>query len=134
MPIYCIGAKGSKKWDVDGNEYIDFWMGHGALILGHAHPIVTEAAIEQARKGTHLGASHELEIEWAEKVRRLLPCAHNGYVEFTSSGTEATLMALRLSRAYTGKQKIIKFLSHFHGWQDYTICLLYTSPSPRDRG
>ena len=121
MPIYCIGAKGSKKWDVDGNEYIDYWMGHGALILGHAHPIVTEAAVEQARKGTHLGASHDLEIEWAEKVRRLLPCARNGYVEFTSSGTEATLMALRLSRAYTGKQKIIKFLSHFHGWQDYTI-------------
>jgi len=102
MPIYCIKAKGSKKWDVDGNEYIDYWMGHGALILGHAHPIVTEAAVEQARKGTHLGASHELEIEWAEKVRRLLPCARNGYVEFTSSGTEATLMALRLSRAYTG--------------------------------
>jgi len=121
MPIYCVNAKGSKKWDVDGNEYIDYWMGHGALILGHAHPIVTEAAVTQAKKGTHLGASHELEIEWAEKVTKLLPCAHGGLVEFTSSGTEATLMALRISRTYTGKQKIIKFLSHFHGWLDYTF-------------
>jgi len=121
MPIYCREAKGSKKRDVDGNEYIDYWMGHGALILGHAHPVVTEAAVNQAKKGTHLGASHELEIEWAEKVKKLLPCAREGLVEFTSSGTEATLMALRLSRAYTGRQKIIKFLSHFHGWQDYTI-------------
>ena len=121
MPIYCVNAKGSRKWDVDGNEYIDYWTGHGALILGHAHPIVTEAAVNQAKRGTHLGASHELEIEWAEKVTHLLPCAHGGLVEFTSSGTEATLLALRISRAYTGRQKIIKFLSHFHGWQDYTI-------------
>ncbi|MEM3716609.1 MAG: aspartate aminotransferase family protein [Candidatus Bathyarchaeia archaeon] len=121
MPIYCHKAKGSRKWDVDGNEYIDYWMGHGALILGHAHPAVTKAVIEQARKGTHLGASHELEIEWAEKVTRLIPCARGGLVEFTSSGTEATMMAVRIARAYTGKSKIIKFLSHFHGWFDYTI-------------
>ena len=121
MPIYCVEARGSRKWDVDGNEYIDYWMGHGALILGHAHPAVTEAAVNQARRGTHLGASHELEIEWAEKVTRLLPCASDGLVEFTSSGTEATLLALRLSRAYTGRQRVIKFLSHFHGWLDYTI-------------
>ena len=121
MPIYCVRAKGSRKWDVDGNEYIDYWMGHGALILGHAHPIVTRAAVEQARKGTHLGASHELEIQWAEKVKCLLPCARDGFVEFTSSGTEATLMALRIARAYTGKTKVIKFLSHFHGWHDYLI-------------
>ena len=121
MPIYCVNAEGSKKRDVDGNEYIDYWMGHGALIFGHAHPVITEAAVNQARKGTHLGASHEIEIEWAEKVTRLLPCARGGLVEFTSSGTEATLLALRISRAYTGRQKMIKFLSHFHGWQDYTI-------------
>ncbi|HDO41813.1 MAG TPA: aspartate aminotransferase family protein, partial [Candidatus Bathyarchaeota archaeon] len=121
MPIYCVRAKGSRKWDVDGNEYIDYWMGHGALILGHAHPVVTRAATEQARKGTHLGASHKLEIEWAEKVTNLIPCARGGLVEFTSSGTEATMMAIRIARAYTGKKKIIKFLSHFHGWFDYTI-------------
>ena len=121
MPIYCVKAKGSRKWDVDGNEYIDYWMGHGALILGHAHPTVTRAVVEQARKGTHLGASHELEIQWAEKVTKLIPCARGGLVEFTSSGTEATMMAIRIARAYTGRSKIIKFLSHFHGWFDYTI-------------
>jgi len=121
MPIYCVKAKGSRKWDVDGNEYIDYWMGHGALILGHAHPAVTRAVVSQARKGTHFGASHELEIQWAEKVKRLVPCTRNGLVEFTSSGTEATMMALRIARAYTGRPKIVKFLSHFHGWLDYTV-------------
>jgi len=120
-PIYCVKAKGPYKWDVDGNEYIDYWMGHGALILGHANPAVTKAVVEQARKGTHYGASHELEIEWAEKVKKLIPCARNGLVEFTSSGTEATMMALRIARAYTGKSKIVKFISHFHGWLDYSI-------------
>lgn len=120
-PIYCVKAKGSRKWDVDGNEYIDYWMGHGALILGHAHPIITKVAVEQARKGTHLGASHEIEIQWSEKITRLIPCARGGMVEFTNSGTEATMMAIRIARAYTGKTKIIKFLSHFHGWFDYTI-------------
>ncbi len=121
MPIYCVKAKGSRKWDVDGNEYIDYWTGHGALILGHAHPVVTRAAVDQARKGTHLGASHELEIQWAEKVKQLVPCARDGLVEFTSSGTEATMMALRIARAYTRNPKIVKFISHFHGWLDYSI-------------
>jgi len=121
MPIYCVKAKGSRKWDVDGNEYIDYWMGHGALILGHTHPTVTRAVVSQAGKGTHLGASHELEIQWAEKIKRLLPCARSGLVEFTNSGTEATMMALRIARAYTRKPKIVKFISHFHGWLDYTI-------------
>jgi glutamate-1-semialdehyde 2,1-aminomutase len=130
LPIYCVAGKGSRKWDVDGNEYIDYWMGHGALILGHAHPAVTKAAIEQARKGTHLGASHELEIEWAKKVKQLIPCARNGLVEFTSSGTEATMMAFRIARAYTGKSKIVKFMSHFHGWLDYTIINYNASFSP----
>lgn len=121
MPIYCDKAKGPRKWDVDGNEYIDYWTGHGALILGHAHPVVTRAAVEQARKGTHLGASHELEIQWAEKVKELIPCARDGLVEFTSSGTEATMMAFRIARAYTQNPKIVKFISHFHGWLDYSI-------------
>ena len=121
MPIYCTRAKGSRKWDVDGNEYIDYWTGHGALILGHAHPVVTRAAVDQARKGTHLGASHELEIQWAEKVKQLIPCAREGLVEFTSSGTEATMMAFRIARAYTRNPKIVKFISHFHGWLDYSI-------------
>jgi len=107
FPLYWVRAKGSKKWDVDGNEYIDYWMGHGSLILGHLHPVVTRAVGEQIKKGTHYGASHELEIKWAEKIVNLIPSAKDGLVEFTNSGTEATLTALRLVRAYTGKKKII---------------------------
>lgn len=121
FPLYCVRAKGSKKWDVDGNEYIDYWTGHGALLFGHLHPRITEAVLEQAQKGTHYGASQELEIEWAEKIIRLVPSARDGLVEFTSSGTEGTLMALRMARAYTGKKKIIRFAGHFHGWDDYVI-------------
>jgi len=121
FPLYCVRAKGSKKWDVDGNEYIDYWMGHGALLLGHMHPVITKAVLEQAQKGTHYGASQELEIEWAEKIIRLIPSAKGGLVEFTSSGTEGTLMALRMARAYTGRKKVIKFAGHFHGWHDYLM-------------
>ena len=116
FPVFVERAEGSRKWDVDGNEYIDFVMGHGALLLGHAHPEITRAVVEQAPKGTHYGASHRLELEWAKLVQRLVPSAQE--VRFTNSGTEATLMALRLARAYTGRDKILKFDYHFHGWHD----------------
>ena len=72
---YIDRASGARKWDVDGNEYIDYWMGHGALFLGHCHPAVVEAVQAQVARGTHFGASHELEIRWAELVNRLVPCA-----------------------------------------------------------
>jgi glutamate-1-semialdehyde 2,1-aminomutase len=117
FPLYATRAAGSRKWDVDGREYIDYVMGHGALLLGHNYPSVTEAATAQMSRGTHYGASHEAEIEWAEEVVRLVPSAE--VVRFTSSGTEATLMALRLARAFTGKPGVIKFERHFHGWHDY---------------
>jgi len=117
FPIYADRAAGSHKWDVDGNEYVDYVMGHGALLLGHNFPSVTEAAQAQLALGTHYGASQEREIEWAEEVVRLVPSAE--MVRFTSSGTEATLMALRLARSFTGKPGVIKFDRHFHGWHDY---------------
>lgn len=117
FPLYAERAAGARKWDVDGHELIDFVMGHGALMLGHNYPSVMEAAAAQMARGTHYGASQELEIEWAEEVVRLVPSAE--VVRFTSSGTEATLMALRLARAYTGKPGLIKFERHFHGWHDY---------------
>ncbi|HEV8573150.1 MAG TPA: aspartate aminotransferase family protein [Dehalococcoidia bacterium] len=117
FPIFINRAAGSRKWDVDGNEYVDYVMGHGALLLGHAHPAVTQAIVEQAAKGTHYGANHRLELEWGRWVKELVPSAEE--VRFTSSGTEATLMALRLARAYTGRDRILKFDHHFHGWQDY---------------
>jgi glutamate-1-semialdehyde 2,1-aminomutase len=117
FPIYADHASGAHKWDVDGHEYIDYVMGHGALLLGHNFPSVTEAAMAQLSRGTHYGASQEREIEWAEEVVRLVPSAEK--VRFTSSGTEATLMALRLARSFTGKPGVIKFERHFHGWHDY---------------
>lgn len=116
FPLFVERAEGSRKWDVDGNEVIDFVMGHGALFMGHAHPQITDAIVEQARKGTHYGANHRLEMEWGQLVKDIVPCAEE--VRFTSSGTEATLMAIRLARAYTGRDKILKFDTHFHGWHD----------------
>jgi glutamate-1-semialdehyde 2,1-aminomutase len=116
-PIYVARACGSRKWDVDGNEYVDYFGGHGALILGHNHPAVVEAVTVQLARGTHYGACHELELEWAELLRQMIPSAER--VRFTSSGTEATMLALRLARAYTGRQKVIRFAGHFHGWHDH---------------
>jgi glutamate-1-semialdehyde 2,1-aminomutase len=115
-PIYAARASGPRKWDVDGNEYVDYFGGHGALLLGHCHPAIAEAVTRQVTLGTHWGSSHELEVRWAELVNRLIPCAER--VRFTASGTEASHLALRLARAFTGKPKVIRFIGHFHGWHD----------------
>jgi glutamate-1-semialdehyde 2,1-aminomutase len=115
--VYVTHAKGARKWDVDGNEYLDYYGGHGALLLGHGHPMVVEAVTRQLQRGTHYAACHELEIQWGELIKSLVPCAER--VRFTSSGTEANLMAFRLARAYTGKSKLVRFAGHFHGWQDH---------------
>ena len=115
--LYITRAQGPRKWDVDGNCYVDYFGGHGALLLGHCHPKVVEAVNQQIERGTHFGASHETEIAWAEWVMKLVPSAER--VRFTSSGTEATMMAVRLARAFTGKSKLIRFKHHFHGWHDH---------------
>ncbi|MCA9859228.1 MAG: aminotransferase class III-fold pyridoxal phosphate-dependent enzyme, partial [Thermomicrobiales bacterium] len=119
FPIYVDHATGAYKWDIDGNRLIDYAMGHGSLILGHNNPEVMAAVHEASGKGTHFGSGHEAEIEWAEKVVELIPSAE--LVRFTASGTEATLLAMRLARAYSGKPSILKFEGHFHGWNDYLI-------------
>ena len=116
-PVYVEHGKGALKWDVDGNELVDYMMGYGALILGHAHPRVTEAVSRRLSQGTHMGTATPLEVRWAELVKSLVPSAER--VRFTASGTEATLLALRLARAYTGRRKVVKFREHFHGWHDY---------------
>jgi glutamate-1-semialdehyde 2,1-aminomutase len=116
FPVYVTHALGSRKWDVDGHELIDFWSGHGAIMLGHSPPEVVAAVRDQMGKGTHFGACHELEIAWGEWVKRLVPSAEK--VRFTGSGTEATLMALRLARIHTNRRKVLKFVRHFHGWHD----------------
>jgi len=126
FPIFVDHAAGSRKWDADGNEIVDYVMGHGALFMGHTHPAITSAIVEQARRGTHFGANHRLEVTWGGLVRELIPCAEE--VRFTSSGTEATLMAIRLARAYTGRDRLLKFDQHFHGWHDGVV----GSRSPED--
>ena len=113
---FITHAQGSKKWDVDGNEYVDYTMGHGALLLGHSHPAVVSAIQEQAAKGLHYGDNHELELKWAELIASMVPAAER--VEFFSCGQEANLMAIRLSRAFTGRRKILRFVENFHGWAD----------------
>lgn len=115
-PLSVERADGSRKWDVDGREYVDYFGGHGALLLGHNHPEVIDAVQHQLAKGTHYGASHELELAWAEQIIEMVPCADK--VRFTGSGTEASLLALRLVRAFTGKTKILRFTTNFHGWHD----------------
>ncbi len=115
-PLYIKRASGARKWDVDGNEYVDYIGGHGALLLGHNDPFVMQAVQEQLSKGTHFGAAHEIEVQWAEQVQKMVPCAQK--VGFTGSGTESTLLAIRLARAFTEKPKIVRFAGHFHGWHD----------------
>lgn len=119
FPIYVSHGRGSHEWDVDGYEYIDYYGGHGALMLGHAHPSLVDAISLQVCKGTHYGASHELEIEWASLIQKLVPCAE--LVEFTNSGTESNTLAMRLARAFTGRNKIIRFEDHFHGWSEHLM-------------
>jgi glutamate-1-semialdehyde 2,1-aminomutase len=116
FPIYVERAEGAYKWDIDGRRYIDYWMGHGALLLGHSPPHICQAVTEQMQRGTHYGASHAKEVEWGEWVCQLVPCAQ--MVRFTASGTEATHMALRLARAFTGRTRVVKFAGHFHGWHE----------------
>jgi glutamate-1-semialdehyde 2,1-aminomutase len=115
--VYIARAAGPHKWDVDGNRYIDFFGGHGSLILGHCHPEVVAATAEAMASGTQFGASHPREVGWARAIQRLVPSAER--VRFTASGTEATLMALRLARAFTGRQTLLRFKGHFHGWHDH---------------
>ncbi len=115
-PFYAACARGSKLYDVDGNEFVDFWLGHTALILGHGHEAVVKAVSTQLRRGTHYGTCHKLEIELAEQVAKMVPNAE--MVRFTNSGTEANMYATRLARAHTKKTKIAKFEGGWHGGYD----------------
>jgi glutamate-1-semialdehyde 2,1-aminomutase len=119
FPPYIARSDGAYKWDVDGNKLIDYVVGHGSLILGHNDPEITAALREQVALGTHLGAGHEAEVRWAEAISRVVPTAEK--VKFTASGTESTLLAMRVARSFTGRTTILKFDAHFHGWQDYAL-------------
>lgn len=114
--LYVKKAIRSRKWDVDGNEYVDYIGGHGGHILGHGNPQIVEAVQQSILRGTQLGGNTPDEVECGELVKRMVPCAKR--VRFTMSGTESTHLALRLAGAYTGKSKTVRFLAHFHGWHD----------------
>lgn len=116
VPLYFDRGQGSRLFDVDGNEYIDFQIGQGAILYGHAPAGMADAIAEQARKGTHWAAQSELEIEVAERLQAMIPGAE--LVRFNNSATEVVLSALRLARAHTGRKLVLKFEGHYHGWAD----------------
>lgn len=118
-PIFIKSGKGPYIWDEDGNRYVDYVLSYGPLILGHAHPHVVEAITRQASLGTTFGAPTALETELAETIRGLMPTIE--MIRFVSSGTEATMSALRLARAYTGRTKIVKLDGNYHGHADFLL-------------
>lgn len=115
-PVFIERGEGSRMFDIDGNEYIDYVLSWGPLILGHAHPEVTEAIIEYTKKGTSYGAPTLLETEMAKQVTGIVPSVE--IVRMVNSGTEATMSALRLARGYTKHSKIVKFEGCYHGHAD----------------
>jgi glutamate-1-semialdehyde 2,1-aminomutase len=116
VPVVLERGHGSRVWDLDGNEYVDFMMSFGALIQGHAHPKIVEVVSRTMAEGSHFAAATPAEAEAAERFRSMVPSAEA--VRFTNSGSEATMLALRLARAHTGRTKFLKFEGHYHGWYD----------------
>lgn len=116
VPLYFERGSGPNLWDVDGNHYLDFQLGQGALLYGHAPAGMADALSAQARLGTHWAAQCELEIEVAERIQKMIPSAE--LVRFNNSATEVVLAAFRLARAHTGRKLILRFEGHYHGWAD----------------
>lgn len=118
-PMYIQRASGSHLFDVDGNEFVDYLQAYGAINLGYAHPKQIEAVANQLQRGSMYGLSSELEIEAAKKFVRGVPGAEQ--VMFSNTGSEATSLAVKVARAFTGKEKIVKFEGHYHGWLDWCM-------------
>ena len=118
-PLFIDRGEGAYLVDVDGNRYIDYVLSWGPLVLGHAHPRVVAALEDALRKGTSFGAPSPLELELARLVRAAMPSIE--LVRFVSSGTEATMSALRLARAFTGRSKVVKFVGCYHGHADFLL-------------
>jgi len=125
-PILLERGHGSRVWDADGNEYVDFMMSFGALIQGHAHPMLVKTVSNAMSEGSHFAAATSAEVEAAERFRRMVPSAE--VVRFTNSGSEATMLALRLARAHTGRRKFLKFEGHYHGWYDPFLLNAHSHP------
>ena len=120
-------GKGGRVWDVTGNEYVDWLMGSGPMILGHAHPAVNQAVLEAVGRGSTFFTTNEQAVLLAEELVRAVPCAEQ--VRFTTSGTDACFQAMRVARAFTGKEKILKFEGGFHGTSDYAMMSVFASAS-----
>ena len=118
-------GKGGRIWDVSGNEYVDWLMGSGPMILGHAHPAVTEAVLSAVSRGSTFFTTNDQAVLLAEELVRAVPCAEQ--VRFTTSGTDACFQAMRVARAYTGKEKILKFEGGYHGTSDYAMMSVFAS-------
>jgi glutamate-1-semialdehyde 2,1-aminomutase len=119
VPLYFANGCGARLQDVDGNEYIDYLLAWGPMILGYGHPEMVEAMRRQSERPLAYGAQHEVEISVAEKIQQLVPCAER--VAFSSSGSEAVQLAFRLARAFTRRDVILKFEGHYHGWIDSAL-------------
>src|SRR5256885_6307754 len=115
-PLFYSHGKGSRIWDVDGNEYLDFTLSQGPLILGHSHPRVLESVARASADGQLFAGQHVQELELAERLQKLIPCAER--IRFSLSGSEAVHAALRTARAVTGRPKFLRFEGHYHGWFD----------------
>ena len=120
-PVYFARAEGAYKWDADGRRYIDYKMGSASQMLGHCPPKVVAAVQRQMALTPFTGDCHELEVEWAEAVCALYPAADQ--IRFVGSGTEATMLAIRLGRAHSGRDKVLRIDGHYHGWQCPSIWL-----------
>lgn len=127
VPLFIDRGSGAHLYDVDGNEYIDYALAHGPLILGHCHPAIVHAVEKQLARGSTFGCQHELEAEVAEKMLAVLPWAER--VLFSNTGSEAVQIALRLARAATGRRLVLKFEGDYHGWMD-SILVGYRHKDP----
>jgi glutamate-1-semialdehyde 2,1-aminomutase len=129
QPIFIQRGQGSRVWDVDGNEYVDFHNGFGVMVVGHAHPLIVEAISERARLGTHFAQPGEDVVVVARELARRF---HQPQWRFTNSGTESTLDAVRLARGFTGRDRIVKIEATYHGHHD--ALMVSVEPKPHLMG
>ena len=129
-PLYMHRGSGGRVEDVDGNVFVDFLLSYGALILGHANPKLMQAATDQLQRGTMFGTANTAEVELAEAICQMVPCAD--LVRYANSGSEAICGAVRAARGFTGKNKLLKFEGHYHGWVD--VLAVSNRPALADAG
>ncbi|MEK6703768.1 MAG: glutamate-1-semialdehyde 2,1-aminomutase [Planctomycetota bacterium] len=129
-PLYIAHGQGSRIWDADGNEFLDFLLSYGSVILGHGDATLRHAVVQQLELGTMFGTCNTLEVELAEQICRMVPCAE--LVRYANSGSEAIMGAVRAARGFTGRSRILKFEGHYHGWVD--ALAISNRPTPAEAG